>query len=139
MTRNDDAVRLAIEADIALVVRGIAKKDAQGGAGGKFVGSGGGEIGIARAPEDAEMVIGWLNTEEGKAGGGKRKCFGGNDIEKVCCHAKGSSPKGGWYTCMEEQGVNNIVNAANDAFGFTVLCGGVGTRHPKENAMVRKE
>jgi hypothetical protein len=98
VTRNDDAVRLAIEADIALVVRGIAKKDAQGGAGGKFVGSGGGEIGIARAPEDAEMVIGWLNTEEGKVGGGKRKCFRGNDIEKVCCHAKGSSPKGGWYT-----------------------------------------
>jgi hypothetical protein len=29
MTRNDDAVRLEIETDIALVVRGIAKKDAQ--------------------------------------------------------------------------------------------------------------
>jgi hypothetical protein len=29
MTRNDDAVRLAIETDIVLVVRGIAKKDAQ--------------------------------------------------------------------------------------------------------------
>jgi hypothetical protein len=32
------------------------------------VGSGGGEIGVALAPEDAEMFIGWLNTEEGKVG-----------------------------------------------------------------------
>jgi hypothetical protein len=39
------------------------------------VGSGGGEIGIALATEDAEMFIGWLNTEEGKVGGWKKKVF----------------------------------------------------------------
>jgi hypothetical protein len=116
---------VAIKTNITLVVRGIAKEDAQSGAGGKFVGSGGREIGIALASEDAKMIIGGVNTEESKMGGGKRKCFGGKNIKKVCCHAEGSSPKGRGYTRMEEQGANDIVDGANNAFGFAVLGGGV--------------
>jgi hypothetical protein len=71
------------------------------------------------------MIIGGVNTEESKMGGGKRKCFGGKNIKKVCCHAEGSNPKGRGYTRMEEQGANDIVDGANNAFGFAVLGGGV--------------
>jgi hypothetical protein len=63
MMRDDSAIGVAIKTNITLVVRGIAKEYAQSGAGGKFVGSSGREIGIALASEDAKMIIGWVNTE----------------------------------------------------------------------------
>jgi hypothetical protein len=81
------------------------------------------------------MLIGGWCTKKSEVGGGEREGFSRENIEEVCCHTEGSNPKGGWYTCVKEQGANDIVNGTNDAFSFAVLSGSVWTRHAKKNSV----
>ena len=54
---RDDPVGGPFKAAVAFVVRRITEEDTQGGARSEFVGSGGGEVGVAPTSEDTEMVI----------------------------------------------------------------------------------
>jgi hypothetical protein len=40
---------------------------------------------------------------------------------------------------VEQQGANDIVGAANNAFSFAVLRGGIGAGHAKENSVGLEE
>jgi hypothetical protein len=53
MVRDEDAVGGKVKAPIPLMIGRIAEENAQGGARGKFVGSGGGEVRVASAPKRA--------------------------------------------------------------------------------------
>ena len=57
MTGNDGAIGVAIKANIALVIRGVAKKDTQGGAGSKFMGDCGGKVRVTFTVKDPKMLI----------------------------------------------------------------------------------
>ena len=57
MSRDDDPVGGPIKAGVAFVVRRITEEDTHGGARSEFVGSSGGEVGVAPTSEDTEMVI----------------------------------------------------------------------------------
>jgi hypothetical protein len=48
---------LTIETKVALVVRGIPEKNVEGGAGRKFVGGSGRQVGITGATKNTEMLI----------------------------------------------------------------------------------
>ena len=52
MSRDDDSVGREIKTTVSLMMSRIAKKDAQGGAGSKFVWRSSGKIRIASATED---------------------------------------------------------------------------------------
>jgi len=53
----------------------VAKKDAQGGAGCELMASGGGQVRIASAPKDAEVLVGWQFAMESKV-----RC---NELERL--------------------------------------------------------
>jgi len=57
MTRDDDAIGMAFKANVALVVRGVAKEDTQGGAGSKFMGDCGGKVRVTFTVKDPKMLI----------------------------------------------------------------------------------
>jgi len=69
VARNDDTVGGEVEAPVALMIRSITKKGTECEAGGKLVRSGGGEVGVAGAPETAKIVIGRMGAMEGEEGG----------------------------------------------------------------------
>jgi hypothetical protein len=52
---------------------------------------------------------------------GELECFGGQNVEKVCCRAKGLDPVGRWNSGLKQEGANNIVCGTNNTLGFTVL------------------
>ena len=53
MARDDNAISVAIIADITLVVKGVAKEDTQSGSRGEFMGCGGRKVRVALAAENA--------------------------------------------------------------------------------------
>ena len=64
MSGDNDTVCGDIEALVALVIRRIAKKGTQGGARRELVGSGGGEVGVAGAPESLKLTVGGKSAME---------------------------------------------------------------------------
>jgi len=71
MTGNDGAIGVAIKANVALVMRGVAKKDTQGGAGSKFMRGCSGEVGVTLTTKDPHALVGGLDAEQSKVGCGK--------------------------------------------------------------------
>jgi hypothetical protein len=77
VTRDDDAVGDEVKTTIPLVVRGVAKKEAAGGAGRQLMRSSSGIVGIAGTSEHVEVVggamsyrakwgVGWLTAFDGR-------------------------------------------------------------------------
>jgi hypothetical protein len=91
--------------------------------------SGGGEIRIASAPEDTEMIIGGVDAEESEIRSGVSNRLGGHTVEEVGGSGEGLSPvvsrKGG----LKEQRAHDIVCCANHALSPIILRRRVGTRH----------
>lgn len=75
------------------------------------------------------MLIRWLGPKNGKMRRREIKCFGGKNIQKIGCSAKSRSPKRGGNASLEQEGANDIVCGADNAFSFTVLRRGVGAGH----------
>jgi len=62
-------------------------------------------------------------------GGGEIECLGRENVKEQCGGGEGLNPIGWRDTSLEQEGANNIIDGTNNAFGFTVLGGGVWTRH----------
>ena len=127
MARDDDTIFGEVEALVALMIGRVANEDAQRGARGKLVRSGGGEVGIAGAPERPEVMIGGKSAIEGEERGSHVQSLGGEAIDEVSGYGKSISPIGGGHGGLEEKSPSDIVDGAKHAFGFSILLGGVGT------------
>ena len=120
-------------------MRGIPEKDTQGRSRGEFVGSSGGEIGVAATPEDTEVVIrGWRPVEH-HVWGGEVECLGGKNVKEEGCGGKSLNPIGWGDTGLKQEGTNNIIDGTNNAFSFTVLRRGIRTGHPELDAVGEEE
>lgn len=102
MARYDDAVSVEVKAPITLVVGRVANEDAQRGSRGKFVGGGGGEVGIARATKRAKIVIGWEGAMKGKERGAHVEGFCGKAIYDMGGGGKGICPVEGGHGSLKE-------------------------------------
>jgi hypothetical protein len=60
-------------------------------------------------------------------------------VEKNSRRGKGLHLVGGRHGCLKEQGANNIIDRANNAFSFTVLRRGVRAGYAKVNALGKEE
>jgi hypothetical protein len=139
MTRDDDMIGGEFKATIAFVFGWVAEEDTSGGAGSKFMGGSGGDVGITLAAEDAKMVIGRGTTIKRKVGGGVVEGAGRVEVEKVCGGVKCLNPIGRRKMGLKKQGANDVVDRAQNTFGTTILLGGVGTGHPKADTVREKE
>ena len=72
------------------------------------------------------MVIDWSCTEEGLVRGGKTKCLGWQNVEKTSSGVECLSPVRRGNAGLKKKGANNVINGANDAFGFAVLRRSIG-------------
>ena len=108
------------------MVRRIAKKDAQGRSWSELVRSGGGEVGVAGAPENLKVMVGGESAMEGKEGSAHVQGLGWEAIDEESGGGKGISPVSGGHGCLEEQGAGDVVDGAKHALGFAILLRGVG-------------
>jgi hypothetical protein len=95
------------------------------------MGSGGGEIRVASAPENAKMIVGGVDVEESKVRSGVSNRLGGQTVEEVGGSGEGLSPVGSRKGGLKEQGAQDIVHSANHALSPAVLRRRVGARHAK--------
>jgi hypothetical protein len=65
---------------------------------------------------------------------GKVESLSGQNVRQIN-RCGGLNPVGGRHGCLKEQGANDIIHRANDAFGFTILRPSVGARHTKMDAL----
>jgi hypothetical protein len=100
MSRDDDLVGGPVKAAVTFVVRRITEEDTQGGARSEFVGSGGGEVGVASTPEDMEVLIGGRRPVKHHVRGGETKCLGRRDIEE-CGGGEGLNPISWWNASLK--------------------------------------
>jgi len=66
---------------------------------------------------------------------GEAEGLGWQDVNQDSRRGKGLDPIGGRHGGLKQQGANNIINRANNAFSFTILGRGVRARHAKMNAL----
>ena len=96
--------------------------------------SSGGEIRVASAPKDTEMIVGGVDVEKSEVRSGVSNRLGGQTVEEVGGSGEGLSPivsrKGG----LKEQRAHDIVRCANHALNPTILRRRVGTRHTEVDA-----
>jgi hypothetical protein len=69
VTRDADTIGGNIKAHVTLVIRRVADNSAKSGVRGKFVGSGGSEVGVAGASKNLKDVIGRKSAVEGRERG----------------------------------------------------------------------
>jgi hypothetical protein len=81
VTRYDDVLGEKIETPIPLVVVGVTEEEGVSGARHKFVGSSGGDVGIAWATKDLKVHMGQYGAEEGEEGSGLSDCLRGEAVE----------------------------------------------------------
>ena len=93
------------------------------------------QVGVTFATEDVKMIIGGHSPKKGMVRGGGSNRLGGQNVKKRCRRGEGLNPIGGGHGRLKQQGANDIIDGANNAFGFTVLGRGVGARHAKVNAL----
>jgi len=77
VTGDDNPIGNSVKAVVSFMVGRVAKKDAQGGAGCELMASGGGQVWIANAPKDAEVVVGRQFAMESKVRCNELKRLGG--------------------------------------------------------------
>jgi hypothetical protein len=136
MPRDDDTAGLEVETPIAFVFAWVAKKDAAGRAGCKFVRGAGVEIGKAQATKNAEMIIGRLDVVKAEVWCLMVYSTRWADVKEIGGGVKGLDPKGRGEGGLEQEGANNVVGGANEAFGFTILRASVWARKAKADAML---
>ena len=100
-------------------MRRITEEDTQGGARSEFVGSGGGEVGVASTPEDTEVLIGRRPIKH-RVRGGETECLGRKNIEE-CGGVEGLNPISWWDTNLKQERANDIIDGMDNSFTFTVL------------------
>ena len=139
MPRNNDSDGREVKAAVSFMVSGVAQEDAQGGVRGEFVGGCGRQVGIAFATEDSKVTIRWGSPKEGMVRRGESEGLGWQNVNQDSRRGKSLDPIGGRHGGLKQQGANNIINRANNAFSFTVLGRGVRAGHAKMNALGEEE
>jgi len=81
MMRDDDLVGDGVKAAVSFMVRRVAEKDAQGGAGCELMASCGRQVGVAGAPKDAKVIVGQQRAVEGEVRGHELERLCGQDVE----------------------------------------------------------
>ena len=106
MAGDDDSIGVTIKAKIALVVRRVPKKHAQGGSRSKFISGGGGKVWVALTTKDTQVVVRRLLPKKGEVRRGEVKCLGGKNVQQVCGSAEGGCPKSGGNASLKKKGAN---------------------------------
>lgn len=82
---------------------------------------GGGEVGVAGAPENTKVVVGRESAIESKEGSAHVQCLGWEAIDEESGCGKSISPVSGRHGCLEKQGAGDVVDSAKHALGFAIL------------------
>jgi len=128
---DQQAIGGEIETPIPLVIGGVPKKDTASRAGRKLVRSCGGEVRVAGAPEDTQVLVGGSGAEQGKVRSGGTERLGGKAVQQVGGGVEALSPVTGREGGLEQQGAHDVVGGANHALGLAVLRRSVGAGHPQ--------
>jgi hypothetical protein len=103
------------------------------------VGCGGGHVRIASAPKNFEMIISGLGRKEGAVGSGGGESFSGEAVHQICGSVKGLNPVSWRETHLKQKGTQSVIDGAKGTLGFTILLGGVWTRHAEGNTVGEEE
>jgi hypothetical protein len=128
-----------VQTPIPLVVRGVAKEEAAGGARRKLMRDSSGSVSVAGIAEHVKVVIGGGCAIQGEVGSRVSHRLGGKMVEKVCGGVQGLCPVAGGERRLEEKAADHIGGGANHAFGMAVLGRGVRARETQLDAMSEKE
>jgi hypothetical protein len=85
-------------------------------------------VGVAGTSEHAKMVVGGCGAVQGELGGGVVHRLRWEVVKKVGGSVQGLDPVAGRERRLEEKATNHVGGGANQAFGPTILGGGVGAR-----------
>lgn len=72
------------------------------------------------------MGLGWVGTVKGEVGCGDGQSLSGVAIQEIGSGVKSLDPVRGGNAGLEEEGAYDVVGAADNTLGSTVLWGGVG-------------
>jgi len=97
------------------------------------------EVWVTFAAKDSKVIIGRRFAQKGKVRRGEVEGLGRQNVNEGGRRGEGLDPVAGRHGGLKQQGANDIINRANNTFSFTVLRGGVGTRHSKMNAPSEEE
>ena len=97
------------------------------------------QVGIKFATKDSKVTIRRGCPKEGMVRRGESESLGWQNVNQDNRCGKSLDPIGGRHGGLKQQGANNIINRANNAFSFTVLGRGVRARHAKMNALGEEE
>jgi hypothetical protein len=139
VTRDDDAVGGEVQTLIPLVVRGVAKEEAAGGARRKLMRGSSGSVRVAGTAEHAKVGVGGGCAVQGEVGSRVAHRLGGKTVEKVCGGVQGLCPVAGRERRLEEKAADHIGGGANHAFDSVVLGRSVRARETQLDAMSEKE
>jgi hypothetical protein len=133
VTRDDDAVGGEVQTLIPLVVRGVAKEEAAGGARTKLMRGSSGSVRVAGTAEHAKVVIVGGRAVHSEVGSRVAHRLGGKMTEEVGGGVQGLCPVAGRERRLEEKATDHVGGGANHALCPTVLGGGVGARETQLN------
>jgi hypothetical protein len=139
VTRDDDAVGGEVQTPISLVVRGVAKEEAAGGARRKLMRGSSGSVRVAGTAEHAKVVVGRGCAIQGEVGSRVAHRLGGKTVEEVGGGVQGLCPVAGRERRLEEKAADHVGGGANHALCPAVLGGGVGARETQLNATGEEE
>jgi hypothetical protein len=139
VTRDDDAVGGEVQTPIPLVVRGVAKEEAAGGARINLMRGSSGSVRVAGIAEHAKVVIGGGCVIQGEVGSRVAHRLGGKMVEEVGGGVQGLCPVAGRERRLEEKAADHVGGGANHALCPAVLGGGVGARETQLNATGEEE
>ena len=120
-------MRNRVVAAVALGVGRVTQEDARKRARSELMRGGRGDAGIAEAPEDAKIVIGWGRPEQKMMRCIAPSWFARSDVEKKGGGGECIRPKASGHVCMEEQCAHTLIEGAENTFGTAVLLGCVWT------------
>jgi hypothetical protein len=91
----------------------------------------GGSVRVTRAAKDAQMLVCQSRAEEGEVQIGSLNHRRWKTVQQVGGSVKTLNPITPQKGSLDKQFADDIINSANNAFGFTMLRGRVRTRHPE--------
>jgi hypothetical protein len=139
VTRDDDTVGGEVQTLIPLVVRGVAKEEAAGGARRKLMRGSSGSVRVAGTAEHAKVVVGGGCVVQGEVGSRVAHRLGWKTVEEVGGGVQGLCPVAGRERRLEEKTTDHVGGGANHALCPVVLGGGVGARETQLNATSEEE
>jgi hypothetical protein len=139
VTRDDDAVGGKVQTAIPLVVRGVAKEEAVGGARRKLMRGSSGIVRVAGTVEHTKVVVGGGYAVQGEVESRVANRLGGKTVEEVGGGVQGLCLVAGRERRQEEKAADHVGGGANHVLCPTALGGGVGARKTQLNATGEEE